>query len=302
MASKLMKFNDILKRGKLFDSHSHISISVFDKDRDGVVERAMQSGVENIIDVSTDISSSIKSLEVTKQYNNIVYSAVGIHPEIFIPGSDLFNEAFDVEAEIEKLKDLISQNLQHIAMLGETGLDYYWLSRGESSKSKIQNSKLKQQELFIRHIKLANEYNLPLTIHSRSAVSDCIHLVAEYNGRGVFHSLTNDSDDENDFYHQINVILEMGCLIGINGIITYNSAELIQRVLRKVFKERFKDRTLNPLKDRLEPRDLYEVGFVLETDSPFLSPTNYQPIEKRRNEPAAIEKLFKYLGKSFSSD
>ncbi len=315
-----MKFYDILERGELFDSHCHLNVSVYDEDRDDVVERAVNAGVNNVIDISNDTPSSIKSLEVSKEYSKTVYSAVGIHPEVYILGSDLYDENFDLDSEFRKIEDLVEMNIDHVAMIGETGLDYYWLKKGENQESRIMNSVKRQQELFIKHIKLANKYNLPLTIHSRSAVSDCIRLVAEYEGRGVFHSLTNEEpnnvslsrstehsrsgvedtllEQEKIFYNQVNDILELGFLVGINGIITYKNAEIIQNVFRRVFRERFKGGTLNPQRN-LGPQDLYEVGFVLETDGPFLSPTNYEPVVKRRNEPESVKKILEYLTKIF---
>jgi TatD DNase family protein len=321
-----MKLQDIIKLNIIFDSHCHLNTVNFDNDRQEVINRTVENGVANIIDIGTDLVSSKKSVTLSKQYKDIVYSSVGIHPEMYVPGSDLFSKNYNFENDFVELEKLLSENPEEIVIIGETGLDYYWLDKlshqssvsstqlstnsqliTHYSKQDIHNSVNRQLELFDEHIKLAVKHNLPLSIHSRDAVDDCIKLVKKYNCTGIFHSLTNESstslkltinDQEKKFYRQMNEILEMGFSIGINGIITYKSAEIMRDMFKKVINEktRFKPKALNQLKDKKEFLHLlYKTGFLLETDSPFLIPSNYKTIQNGRNDPGAIKGLLEYL-------
>lgn len=310
----MTKFDEAIKIGTLFDSHCHLNALQYIPDIQEVVSRLEGSNVEFVIDMSTDLNSCRNSLELSKKYPGKIYSALGIDPEVFIPGSELFDPNFDIEFGIEILDDLIENNSDQVMMVGETGMDNYWLEKMDkidNEKMKIANftkedSHEKQQYLFEEHIKLSKKHNLPLSIHSRGMVDDCIIFLERIGGAsGVFHSLTNDYPDEEGFYDQVKKILEMGFYIGLNGIITYKSAELMRNVFKKVFSEKWKGESRKAGKGLTKQeflRTLYEAGFVLETDGPFLVPSNYEPHNKRRNEPDAIDNILEYLYKFMIGD
>lgn len=288
-----MDFNSLLKENILFDFHSHISDKAFDEDRVEVVERTLGSETKIIIDMSTDITTLVKSVDLAKSFPGIIYSAAGFHPELLTPGSEMFQEKFSIPENIQKLESAINLNKENIIMIGEIGMDFYWLEKNESltqdQKEVVKNN---QRELFHELIKLSDKLNLPVSIHSRGCVDACIEIVSKENSptkvRGVFHSLTNDDDDQSNFENQVRKILDLNFKIGINGIITYKSASLIRDVIIKIIKENLSGRELDPF-------NLYESGFVLETDSPYLPPVNYSPRISKRNEPGSIHKIFDFL-------
>lgn len=307
-------FLEFLEKGILFDSHCHLNASHYIGKIKDVIDRL--GDVDIVIDMSTDINSSIDSISLSKKYKGQVYSAIGIDPEVFIPGSELFQQNLDIDKSIEIIENLISENKQYVAMIGETGMDNYWLHKmkeGEIEKPKgqevfIEDSIDRQKLLFEKHIQLSQKFDLPMSIHSRGTIDECIEILSTKKASGVFHSLTNDYPEEKDFYDQVNKILELGFYIGVNGIVTYKSAELIRSVFRKIYNEKQqipkpKSQTNgNQGRERNQfLESLYEVGFVLETDGPYLVPSNFEPFEKRLNEPAAVSSILDYLYGYFSS-
>lgn len=285
-----MKFKEFLEKNFLIDTHCHLNDGVFDEDR----EELLKSEIFAVIDIGIDLKSSKKAIENAKNFKNKVYASVGIDPEIFIAGSELFNPDLDINAEFSQLEKLIEENSAEVIMIGETGMDNYWIQRNEELTDAERAESLdKQGKLFKRHIELAGKYDLPLTIHSRNAVDECINILQSANyPHAVFHSLTpNNDSNEEEFYRQVSSILEMGAMIGINGIITYKSADKIRNVYKRMWEE--KGIQYSNAEELLS--ELYRIGFVLETDGPFLVPSNFTPSEKRRNEPAAVVKILEWL-------
>ena len=101
---------------------------------------------------------------------------------------------------------------------------------------------------------------LPLVVHSRNSTSDCLSMLREAMVRGplvaVLHSFTGTAAEAAE-------AVELGCMIGFAGMVTFRSAAALREVAIAV------------------PAD----HLLIETDSPFLSP---EPLRGRRNEPAHL--------------
>ena len=242
----------------LFDSHAHLSypskLSI-----DEVITNAKVAGVIAIVDVAVDLKTSLITLENHRRYPDYVYPTVGIHPELVVPGSDLFDSNIDemsLDQIFEKLEQIIEQNRDKIVMIGECGIDYYWLEKSDLSSEDKERSKTTQREMFRRHLVLADKYSLPLTIHSRDSLDDCLEIINKsgLNLFGIFHSFTGNLDDATR-------IFERGFAIGINGIATYKSAQEIRDTVKSILGHGMHS-----------PKTLYESGIFLETDAPFLLP------------------------------
>ncbi len=278
----------------LFDSHCHLNDESFDKDRDEVIKRAKDSGVEEIIDIGVNLRTAEKALKNAKRYPGIVKISVGIDPEFFVPGNDLYNEevASKDEADLmplvsvwkSQLGEFINENRQHIAMIGETGLDKHWLaqkvSKGEIPETEAERLFNLQLGLFQMHLELASEFGLPLSVHSRGAEDEVIDLVNVFPDdelQAIFHSFTGT-------YEQAKQILDMPklCGLGVNGIVTYPNATEIREMYKKI---------LGNTKD-WAPRDFYEKQVYFETDAPYLSPSTKRG---KRNEPGNIKDIYEFL-------
>jgi TatD DNase family protein len=263
----------------LFDSHSHLSF--IDADPEVIISSAKNAGVMHIVDVANDLTSVKKILALKDRFPEMILATAGIHPEIAIPGSDLYISNINEDTVLKQLallEEIIDTNINKISMIGETGLDYYWLEKSTLSIKEIENSKLLQKKLFEGQIKLAEKYNLPLTIHSRSSHLDAMAIIRDFkNITGIFHSFTGNIDEANE-------IINLDFSIGINGIITYKSAQTLRDTIINL--------TLG--KKIKTPEDLYNSNIYLETDSPFLLPANV--LEKLPfNSPQQISVLWDFV-------
>ncbi len=256
----------------LFDSHAHINSKDYDSDIQEVISRAENAGVLKVIDIAVDLDSSKKSVELSKRFQGKVFSIVGIDPDIILPISELHNPDLKVEAVFNELSTLIESNSEFIIGIGESGVDNYWLKQSDLSVSEQEALIRKQIELLDVHVELAKKFDLPLSIHSRGYEQELISYLKGKGVRGVFHSFTGTYETAKD-------ILNNDFGLGVNGIITFKSAESLREIYRRVL-----GRKIN------EPIDLYSKNVYLETDSPFLSPDRGE-----RNEPANIAKIFEFI-------
>ncbi len=291
-----MHIRSLIKENRLFDSHAHLNFEGYNKDLEQVINRALDSKVEVIYDIGTDIASSKRSVGIAKKFPEVVYSFVGIDPEIFLLGSEMFigldKDNKWIEEQYSTLKDLALENTKYIKGIGESGMDYYWLekltnenegsinSNKEVKKTKdlqmIKKSKELQEALFRMHLELAKEFNLPLSIHSRGAEKECLQIVKQYpNTTGIFHSYTGD-------YKIATQILDAGWGLGINGIITFKNALALREIYRKIIGD----------PTDFQPYDFYDKGIFFETDSPFLSPEGKRG---ERNEPSYVKIIYNKL-------
>ena len=197
----------------IFDSHCHPQMAQYDKDRDEMIRRAFDAGV-NMICVGTDLETSRQAIELA-QKNEGMWASVGLHP------NDNLNEKF----EPEKYKELLQQ--EKVVAFGEIGLDYYRTEKSEDQKF--------QKERFIQQLELAKELKKPLILHCRDGKSgsmgpayrDMIEILSRgytING-GVIHSFTGTLDEAKRF-------LDLGLYLGFNGIITF--AQQYDEIIREI--------------------------------------------------------------------
>ena len=213
---------------ELFDSHSHYNDEKFDNDRNEIIKQTYNSGVTRFMCIGYDIESSKKAIEIASNYD-FIYATVGVSP------NDIDNLPDGWEMVI---RDLAHNN--NVKAIGEIGLDYYW--EKDESKRELQ------RECFIKQINIANEMNLPITIHTRDAYIDTINVLKEnvVNNKGIFHCCPLNQELIKDG-------LNLGFYISFSGNITYKNAKSEEPV------------NLVPL-DRI----------LIETDSPYLTPEPYR--------------------------
>lgn len=255
----------------LFDSHCHLTAEIFDDNLAGVVKDAVDAGVDKMIDIGTDIETSEKALKHSQIFPGVVYAAAGIDPEVLVPGSDLYNPDFDIDDGIGRLRGLLkSEASSRFVMLGECGMDLYWLRKNNVEEKIFKQSKDGQMELFEAQVNLAKEFGLPLSVHHRDSLDECLEIVEQVGGvTGIMHSFVGSYDDAKK-------IFDHGFKIGINGIVTYRSAEGLRETVRKIIGR----------KKIEKPRDLYNLGIYLETDAPFLPVTRSK---QKTSEPFQIK-------------
>lgn len=217
----------------LIDTHAHLYKEYF-SDINEVVNRANSASIKYIINSGTNSCTNKEVIESADEYKNILCT-IGIHPEHA-------NEYLD--EDIEFIKKNISNN--NVIGIGEIGLDYYYTS----------DNKVEQVNLFEKQLKIAEENNIPVVIHSREATLDTINILKKYKVRGIIHSFSGSYETAMNY-------ISMGFLLGINGVVTFKNSKI---------KEVFEKIDLNNL--------------VFETDCPYLTP---HPFRGKKNEPSYIE-------------
>ena len=221
------------------DTHCHIYKEYYENIEE-VLKNAKKSNVNRMINNGCDKKSNEEVLELTKNYENI-YGAIGIHPE-------------NIEEYKEEDLKWIEENLKQskIIAIGEIGLDYHY----------TKENKTEQIKLLERQLKIAEQYNLTVIIHSREATEDTINTLKKYKVTGVIHSFSGSLETA-------KIYIKMGYLLGINGVITFKNSKL-KDVIKEI-----------PLE-----------SIVLETDSPYLTP---EPFRGKKNEPARIKEIAEFI-------
>jgi len=239
----------------LIDTHAHLDFPDFDNDRGQVIWQTKKAGIGKIVNVGSSLEGAKKSVELAQKYKEI-YAAVGVHPH------NTWDKE-NIKEFAEVLRELAKQ--PKVVAIGECGLDYFQLPEEGNQQSTI---KKRQKETFLVQIKLAQELNLPVIIHCRSAQNEILDLLVSYTSisnrpRGVFHCFSGDREF-------LNQVLKMGFYIGFCGNLTFKNAKNLWEIAKIAPLERI----------------------LIETDSPFLSPEPYRGL---RNTPKNVKLIAEFL-------
>lgn len=253
----------------LIDTHCHIHEASYGLDRDEVIRRAHYAGVQKMICVGTDQTSSREAVEFASKLDGI-FAAVGVHPHEAKDGwgeitklletssvsylsqgrvsrRGIERETLANESPIRQTGDSRSVREDKIVAVGEIGLDYFY----------THSPKQTQAHALEAQIDMALQANLPIIFHVREAFDDFWPIFDNFHGvRGELHSFT-------DTTRQLEEGLKRGLYVGVNGISTFTK----DRAQRAMF-------AAIPLERML-----------LETDAPFLTPA---PLRGKVNEPANV--------------
>jgi TatD DNase family protein len=186
---------------QLIDTHTHLYLPEFDTDRQVVVQKAMDAGVEKMFLPNIDSGTIESMLLLCRKHPGIIYPMMGLHP-----GS--VKENYGEELKI--IKEHIYKG-GYIAV-GEIGIDLYW----------DKNFVSRQQDAFEKQIMLAIEVNLPIVVHARNSFNEIFNILDKYTGsglKGVFHSFTGG-------LNEVERILKYDFYFGINGIVTFKNSGL----------------------------------------------------------------------------
>lgn len=224
----------------LIDTHAHLDEI---EDIDSALKQAAQAGVEAVLAVGQGLTSNQKILELAARYPATVYAAVGLHPWAM--------RNLD-ETGIEENISFIKNHLLSACALGEVGLDY--------DKRVLKGAgKELQQNVLRRLLQLALEFDKPVSLHSRYAWKDCLHLAKETGiKRLVFHWYTG-------FSSTLSELIEAGYYISATPAAEYHDEH--RRAIREA--------PLNRL--------------LLETDCPVF----YGRPDRYRSQPADVLRSLK---------
>jgi TatD DNase family protein len=245
----------------LIETHAHIDDKQFDADRDEVIRRAFDGGVEKIINIGAGLGSSQRSVALAEKYANI-FCSIGLHPHYFMEYGEKSFAKFDEFKALSLSKKVIA--------IGEIGLDYFIPDGSVITDAQ----KELQKKGFREQLEFAKELKLPVILHCRGSRPEAPNMYREANDayEDVF-AIVLEFPELNFVWHSFGgrlifvekVLEKENMLISFAGNITYNKpgAEIFD-VIRKI-----------PL-DKI----------MLETDCPYLAPV---PMRGKRNEPLFVK-------------
>jgi TatD DNase family protein len=222
---------------RLIDTHCHLYLDDFKADIAEVITRARTAGVEKFFLPNIDSASIPDLFALEAAYPGICFAMMGLHPCSVGPGFQ--EELTTMAAWLEK---------RSFVAIGEIGLDFFWDTTFVDA----------QYEALHTQVGWAKQYGLPVIIHSRKSLDECIAIIREHqdgNLKGIFHCFSGSIE-------QANQVVDLGFYLGIGGVVTYKNGGL-GPVIREF--------GLDPI--------------VLETDAPYLTPV---PNRGKRNEPAYL--------------
>lgn len=188
----------------IFDTHAHYDDEAFEEDRELLLKKINEAGVETIVNVGASMASSKRSIALAEKYP-FIYAAVGVHPD----------EVGELdEQKMEQLREMCAH--PKVKAVGEIGLDYYW----DKEKHELQ------KYWFRRQLELAHEQKLPVLIHSREAAKDTLDLMKEaepFKLRGIIHCYSYSVELAREY-------LNMGYYLGIGGVLTFKNAKKLKEV------------------------------------------------------------------------
>ncbi len=219
----------------------------FDLDRKDVIQRAIAAGVDLMVNPGIDLESSLRNINSSKKFG-VIKAAIGIHP------NDLQD---NFKSDLNEFREIL--RAENVVAIGEIGLDNYHIR----VPIELQITGLRAQ------LDLADEFKLPVIIHSRDALGNITPILTEWSNQrrkaeikppyGVMHSFEGNLTEARGF-------IDLGFLIGLSGPVTFKNAHQKIDIAREI-----------PLE-----------SLVLETDSPYLTPV---PFRGQRNEPAFLPQI-----------
>jgi TatD DNase family protein len=242
----------------MIDTHCHIDEAAFDADREEVIARQREQGVQAMIVPGVNVASIETVMDVCRRHPGFCFPALGLHPE---------DVKADWKEQLAIVESAIRAHRNELVAIGEIGLDYYW----------DKTFKTEQQEVLRRQLILACELNLPVILHNREATEDILTIVKEITNNqsaivnrqssnrqltGVFHCYSGSKETA-------QIILNMGFYLGIGGVLTFKNSKLAD--------------TLTELNQSEIINHKFEIinRLLLETDAPYMAPV---PHRGERNE------------------
>jgi TatD DNase family protein len=191
------------------DSHAHLTSEDYDLDRDEMIKRAKDAGIQKILLIGCGVENSRQTLSLAES-DEFFDAAIGFHPEDIELMDD---EAF---AEMERY-----WTHPKIVAIGEIGLDYYW--------HKEKEHRAQQRIAFLRQIDKANELGLPILVHTRDAIQETFDILKSHPCKhaGIMHCYSGSVEMAREF-------VKLGYVISLAGPLTFKNAHIPREIALKI--------------------------------------------------------------------
>ena len=185
----------------LIDTHTHLYAEEFDVDRNEMIKKAMDSGIQKFYLPNIDSSSINGMFQLEKDFPGICFPMMGLHP---------CSVKENVEEELKIMEDWL--NKRKFCAIGEIGIDLYW------DKTFFEQQKM----AFKKQIDWALKFNYPIVIHCREAFDEIFEIVSSYKTlpNGIFHCFSGTLEQAN------KVISLKTFKMGIGGVVTFKNSGL----------------------------------------------------------------------------
>jgi TatD DNase family protein len=193
----------------MIDSHCHLSYEDFNADRDAMIQRARDAGVEVFVTIATGPEDWHRCLDLAEG-RPYVRVALGIHPN----EASCFSDSVFAEMRVLAASD------PRVVAIGETGLDFY---RDNAPREK-------QYEAFAAQLKLADELKKPFILHCRAAEKEMLDVLENHRaetGR-VLHGIWHCFTATKEFGQRA---AKLGLYFGLGGVITYPKANEVREAV-----------------------------------------------------------------------
>lgn|SRR5690606_27105353 len=187
----------------LIDTHTHLYSEEFDNDRDEMIQRAREAGIQKFYIPAIDSTYTERMLDLEKKYPNM-HLMMGLHPTYVKPET--------YEFELEEVKKWLDQ--RSFSAVGEIGIDLYW----DKTTLNIQQIAFKKQ------IHWAKEKGLPIVIHCRESFDEIFEVLEEEKDEklfGIFHCFTGTKE-------QAQRAIDFQMKLGIGGVVTFKNGKIDQ--------------------------------------------------------------------------
>lgn len=197
----------------LVDSHCHLDFDDFNSERDDIIARAAEAGVELMVTISTRVKKFDRILAIAEAYDQ-VFCSVGTHPH-------------NADEELDITADELVRLSAHdkVVAIGEAGLDYFY----DNAPRDAQATGLRT------HIAAARQTGLPLVIHARDADDDMAAILRDETGKGAFPFVLHCFSSGPDL---AQTGVELGGYVSFSGILTFKKSDKLREIARNLPRDR----------------------------------------------------------------
>lgn len=185
----------------LIDTHTHLYVPQFDEDREEMLQRAINNGVERFYLPNIDSTSIEAMLDLEAKHPQNCFAMMGLHP---------CSVKENYQEELAIVKSWLDK--RPFAAVGEIGLDLHWDTTFFEQ----------QKEAFRTQIRWAKDLEIPIVIHSRKSTKEAIEIVREEKDErltGIFHCFGDGLEEAKE-------IIDLGFYLGIGGVLTFKKSGL----------------------------------------------------------------------------
>jgi TatD DNase family protein len=188
------------------DAHCHLDFAVFDGDRPQVLQRATDTGINDIIIPGTQIMHWDRIRAMCDAHKQL-HACYGLHP--YWVTSHKTQDLLQLESYIHQHRPVA---------IGECGLDF----RPQQADKKMQLDFFKYQ------LNIAVEHQLPVVIHSVKATEAVIETIKQFkNLTGMVHSYSGSAE-------QARQLIDLNFFISASGSVTYDGAKKLKQTIKEI--------------------------------------------------------------------